>query len=120
MLDEAEINSPLTGLSAASSTEDLGPVSAEELWREGFEGPQQRLSVTGDCDRTYDDLRGGFVLACRNEGQAGAVLAVHPETYYRIRLSAVQSRHLGYSVSVTEHAPEAALRIFQFQDLGES
>ena len=73
MLDEAEINSPLTGLSAASSTEDLGPVSAEELWREGFEGPQQRLSVTGDCDRTYDDLRGGFVLACRNEGQAGAV-----------------------------------------------
>ncbi len=119
LLPDAEIESPLTRLPAASSIAELGPVALEERWSESFESPQLHFSLEGGCTRELDDGRGSLVLACRDEGQGRAVLSVQPGTGYRVRLQGRRERPWGYTVTVQEHAEDTTLRIFRFPDLSE-
>ncbi|MEM7587747.1 MAG: sulfatase [Acidobacteriota bacterium] len=117
-LPQAEVESPLLGLPAASSISELGDVALEEVWQEDFEGSEPRFTLAEGCGLEATESR-GTLLACRDGGEGRAAFAVQPSTGYRIRLEARRLRALGYAIRVTEHGEGDALRIHRFPDLSE-
>ncbi len=119
LMNEAEIECPLQKLSAASSIDELGGVESVTLWDEDFENQQHGVTVLGNCRQEFDERRRSFILSCRNEGRARVTIQGEPLTHYLIRFSGMQNRPLGYTVRVTEHSAEKALKIYKSQDFSQ-